>query len=142
MNRSGLFKSQERDPVIGETFNLTCGVLLHERQKLVSWELVDTKGKSSQITMKNTKLPGLFLSRWLSSNLVGFFKGSSIAGAKLVSKSTKYSYAETLSWSEIPLSATGTYTCQTYDLITNNSARASIVLNVIRKRILILYRSS
>lgn len=80
-----------------------------------------TKYQVSQLKAKTKTLKEKFdLTRWI------------LIGLKLSKRSSKYSYVESLMWSEISSTANGKYTCQTTNL-QNIHTNDSITIQAIRK---------
>ncbi|XP_046651440.1 vascular endothelial growth factor receptor kdr-like isoform X2 [Daphnia pulicaria] len=106
-NGTEFIKSHPNNPVAGEKFNLTCGVLLQKFKQQISWSWTDSSGKTSVIN--NSQKP---------------------PGGELSNKLNKYSYVEALMWQNISKAATGTYSCQTTSL-ENDSFNTSIAFQII-----------
>ncbi|KAI9559738.1 hypothetical protein GHT06_013743 [Daphnia sinensis] len=118
VNGTELIKSHQQNPVAGESFNLTCGVLLDKFKREISWWWTDSNKQTFRIT-SNNKPPGAVLSNSLK----------------------RYSYAEVLEWPRISKDATGTYICQT-TYLDNNSFNTSLTIEILSGRPPVIHNAS
>ncbi|XP_057365386.1 vascular endothelial growth factor receptor 1-like isoform X1 [Daphnia carinata] len=118
VNGTELIKSHQHNPVAGEGFNLTCGVLLDKFRREISWWWRDSNGQTFRIT-SNNKPPGAVLSNNLK----------------------RYSYAEVLEWPQISKDASGTYICQT-TYLDNKSFNTSLIIEVLSGRAPVIHNAS
>lgn len=119
------------DPVIGETFNVTCRVSLYNFTRKIVWFWTDTKGVTVPISAGmlpegSLTFPQIKQNQHRRYNMLMLLS----KGAVLLFPNRTYSYSEGLMWSDIPKEASGTYTCQATWLNNSSQLNTSTTLNV------------